>query len=140
MAIPVPSPLMLASRAAQPLDADTRSDDQAQQKPQPAFVTAQSFATFSVVSGIAAALWKLIAAAVSANWADKRWVPAVICAAFGIYLILKALESATSWADRYGAVLIGVVNTAFLWSAVVGFDIGLDDIGVADSTAAPASG
>ena len=134
MALPVPSALMLSTRLAAPLNADTVANVPAEQTTQPAFTTTQTLLTFSGASAVVAAVWKFIAGIVSASWADERWVPAVLCGLIGVYLILKGLETATTPADKFGVVLVGVFNTAFLWSAAIGLDIGLDTTGVASTT------
>jgi hypothetical protein len=134
MDLPMPDALMVSAKAEQPLDADTRGEAAAGQKGQPAFVTAQSLATFTGASALVTAVWKVIAGAVSASWADKRWVPLILCGLVGIYLIAKALEGTSGFADKFGAVLVGLANTALLWAAVVGIDVGLDSTGVTNST------
>lgn len=133
MALPVHSSLILSTRLAEPLNADTAANPPEAQTTQPAFTTSQTLLTFSGASAVVAAVWKFIAGIVNASWADERWVPAVLCGLVGLYLILKGLETAQG-ADKYGVVLVGLFNTAFLWSAAIGLDIGLDTTGVAQTT------
>lgn len=125
---------MVSTRSAQPLNANTATNPPEQQTGQPAFTTTQTLLTFAGASAAVGALWKLIAGVVNASWADERWVPALLCVFIGVYLVLKGLESATTPADKFGVVLVGVINTAFLWSAAIGLDIGLDTTGVAETT------
>jgi hypothetical protein len=118
----MPSLLTLTTRSESPLNANTGGT--ANQTEQPAFVTVQSFASFSGASALITAGWKLVQGAISAGWADSRLVPAVFAVLIGIYLGWKAFEGKQlSPADSFGMVLVTVFNTAFLWAASCGIDV-----------------
>jgi hypothetical protein len=116
--------LTLSARADQPLDANTTGAAAANQVDQPAFVTVQSLASFSGSSAVVLGVWKVVQAIVSADWADSRIVPAVLAALIGIFLFLKSIQGKDlAIADVFGAVLIALFNTAFLWAAACGIDV-----------------
>lgn len=129
VSIAVPEALLVTAPADSPLNGDTGAQPPANQTQQPAFITTQTLATFSGASIGVTALWKVVAA-VAGTWADERWVPLVLSGLIGIWLVLKAFENADGPADYFGAVLVGAVNTAQLWAAVVGLDVVLDPTGI----------
>jgi len=80
---------LVNTRATAPLDADAPSPgaggpaEQHETSKVADFVTQQSFVSFTVSTTVAKGLWKGFQK-FFAGWADSKWLPFVICVAFGL--------------------------------------------------------
>ena len=100
----------------QPTNGNVQARDASENKTVSDFITVQSFANFSVMTGAFTAAWG--AAQQIGQAFHGRWFPLILCLAFGAVSFVASKPTRDSgW---YQALLITFVNSLVLFGAVLG--------------------
>jgi hypothetical protein len=86
------------------------------------FVTAQSFATFSVASAVLKLLWELLQK-LGGGWADSYWTPVVMCLIYGTWMLVISVagkDKLSGLPAILSAVVTTVANAGILAAAIIG--------------------
>lgn len=110
----------VSAKRSSPLNADTSDSSPEDQVPQQALLTTASLATFAGGTAVITVTWQVAIGLF--DWNGRRF-PAVVAGVLAVYFIWKAIQDGgLKGPDVMGAIIIGIVNGAVLWSAAVGID------------------